>query len=268
MTTGRTTLNHSRVYVDGYDMSGYSRDWTQLACTYAEGVDDAINKTVKATVLGQASVTMGPLNGLFDNTAASGIHTVMPGKTGTLCDVMVALGIQAAPAAGDPVFVGQFESLGYTAGSNENPVTATIPFGNWSARASSLLYSRPWGTLLHALSAVTDVNAANGHLTHGNAAQTTKGGYMMYHISDAAGTGNMTATLKTQNSATAGGVYADLLSTGVLNLGSSGTFGGPYSGIVALATNATVEAYTRWQIVLTLATSVTFALAFVRGNQG
>jgi hypothetical protein len=266
MTTGRTTLNNLRVYVDGYDMSGYSRNIGPLACAFEEGVIDTLNLTVKQTMLGNANISVGTLNGLFDNTATSGIHAAIEPKIGTTVEVMVPVGIQAAPAAGDPVFMGQFEALGYYAGASDNPVTATIPFGNYSARGNNMLYARPWGTLLHALSAATDVNAANGYLSNGNAAQSTKGGYMMYHISAAVGTGDMTATLKVQHSATAGGVYADLLTSGALNLGSGGTFSGPTSAVVALATTATVEAYTRWQLVLTAVSSVTFALAFARGN--
>jgi hypothetical protein len=241
-------------------MSGYARSFGPLATTFDEGVDDAMNLTVKGTMLGNAVVSMGTLNGLFDNTPTSGLHVVMNGA-GVTRTIMLPIGIQAAPAAGDPVFAGQFTQLGYQGNADQPIVTASIPFGNTASAANNMLYANPWGILLKALAAVTAVNSANGL---GGGGQTTKGGFMCYQISAAAGTGNITATIKVQDAATAGGAYSDLLTTGTLNLGSGGVFSGPIAGIVALAPTANVASYTRWQIVLTLATSVTFALSFHR----
>ena len=261
MTTGRPSIDKARIYIDGRDMSGYSRSFGPLACLFEEGVDDAVSKTVKATMLGNANISMGTLNGLFDNTATSGIHALMEGA-GVTRTVMIAQGIQAAPAAGDPVFAGQFGQLGYYSGPSENPVTATIPFGGTSSAAGNMLYARPWGTFLHANSAETAVNTANGY---GGLGQTTKGGFMVYQVLAAAGTGNITAAIKVQHSATAAGVYTDLISTGTINLGSGGVYV-PAFGIVAIAPTTTVESFTRWQLVFTLATSVTFLLSFHRNT--
>jgi len=258
MATGRTTLNNYRVYIDGRDMSGYSRSFGPLACTFDEGVDDAVTLAVKGTWLGSATIGMGTLNGLFDNTASVGIHAAM-NSVGQKRNVLLAAGIQAAPANNDPVFCGKFVQTGFQAGASDNPVTATIPFSGSSGIATNLNYARPWGTLLHALAATTAANSAAGI---DQLAQTLKGGYMMYHVTAAAGTGAMTAAIKVQHADTnSDGSFADLLSSGTINCS-----GGGVSGIVALAKNATVERYIRWQLALTLATSVTFALAWVRGN--
>lgn len=262
MTTGRTVLRFWRVYCDGYDLSGQARTIGPLETTFDEGMDDAMSNPIKGVLPGQAVVKVGTLNGIFNNTATSGIHAAMSGYAGTDRVVSVALGIQAAPAEGDPVFAGQFEQLGYAGKGDEPIATVSVPFGNSSALSGNLYYAQPWGILLHALSAATAVNTANGY---GGDGQTTKGGWMAYHVSTAAGSGAMTATIKVQDCATAGGTYSDLLSSGSLSLGSSGTFSGPIGGIVALTPTATVESYTRWQIVLTLATSVTFAVSFHRG---
>ena len=73
--------------------------------------------------------------------------------------------------------------------------------------------------------------------------------------------GDGTASIKVQDASTNSDVsFADLLSSGSVN------FSTPKSGIVALAKTATVKRYVRWQIALGTATTVTFALAFVRGN--
>lgn len=259
MTTGRTHPRFARVYIDGRDLSGYSRSFGPLATTFDEGVDDALSLTVKGTMLGNGHVSMGALNGIFDNTATSGIHVLMNGA-GVTRTVMIAQGIQAAPAENDPVFAGQFNQLGYYAGPSDNPITATIPFGGTASAAGNMPYAQPWGILLHANSAVTGVNSANGY---GGGGQTTKGGWMCYQVTAAAGTGDITATIKVQDAATAGGAYSDLLSSGVINCGSGGVYA-PVYGIIDLAPTATVASFTRWQIVLGTATSVTFLLSFHR----
>lgn len=253
MTTGRTTLNNWRVYIDGYDLSGYSRTFGPLATTFDEGVDDAVSLSVKAALVGNASIGMGTLNGLFDNTPSSGIHAVMQSAGGER-DVLLACGIQAAPANNDPIFCGQFMQLGYSGDPDNNPVYASIPFGNMSATAAALAYSQPWGVLLHAKAARTAANSATGL---DQTASSTKGGYMMYQVFS----GDGTATVKVQHASTnSDGSFSDLLSSGSLDCST------PKSGIIALARTATVNRYVRWQIALGTATSVTFAIGFVRGN--
>lgn len=257
--TGRTTLNNMRVYVDGYDMSGYARNIGPLACAFEEGVIDTLNLTVKQTMVGNGNVSVGTMNGVLDNTATSGILAAMEPKIGTVCEVMVPFGIQAAPVNNDPVFCGQFELMGFQAGPSDNPITVTMPFGNTSARGNSMLYCRPWGVLLHALAAATGANDQPG-LDQG--AGTTKGGYMMYQVTAAAGTGDKTAAIKVQHSTTTNldGSFTDLITSGTVNCAAG------LSGVVALAPTATVGQYVRWQIALGTASSVTFALAFIRGN--
>lgn len=260
MTTGRTVSKFQRLYVDGYDLSGYARSIGDLSCVFDTGIDDPMNAALKGSWTGQATIGCGTMNALFDNTATTGIHALMSSPSG-MRNVLVAHGIQAAPANNDPAFCGQFPELDYKAAPGENPVALTIAFGGADARGVSLLYAQPFGVLLHALGAETAANTATG-LDEG--AQTTKGGYMMYQVTAAAGTGNITATIKVQDADTnLDGSFGDLLSSGVINCGSGGV-AVPTSNVVALATNATVKRYVRFQISFTLATSVTFALAWVR----
>jgi hypothetical protein len=240
-------------------MSGYSRSFGPLSCTFDEGIDDAVTLPVKQTYPGNATVGMGTLNGLFDNTATTGIHAHLK-AVGMSRNVLIAAGIQATPINNDPAFMGQFSQTGYEAGASENPITLSIPFANTSGVAANLNYARPWGILLHALAAETAANTAIGL---DQLADTTKGGYMMYHVTAAAGTGNMTGAIKVQHSTTTNddAEFSDLLSSGTKNF-----VGGGVSGVVALAKNATVGQFIRFQTAFTLATSITYALAFVRGN--
>lgn len=252
MTTGRTTLNNWRVYMDGYDMSGYSRSFGPLACTFDEGIDDAVTLTVKAGLVGNANISFGTLNGLFDNTATSGLH-VIANTPGVNRNVMLAAGIQAAPANNDPVFCGQFNQLGYYAEPDNNPVYASLPFGGARSGAACLGY-KPWGSLLLAPATKTAANTATGL---DQLASSAKGGWMMYQVF----AGNGTAALKIQHASTnSDGSFADLLSSGTIDCSN------PTSGAVALASGTTVNRYVRWQIALGTATTVTFAIAFIRGT--
>lgn len=251
MTTGRTTLNNYRIFVDGYDMSGYSRSFGPLSVTFDEGVDDAVNLSVKQTLLGNATVGMGTLNGLFDNTATSGINALMNGA-GVKRTVLIGVGIQAPPANNDPAFCGQFLQTDYQAGASDNPITLSIPFANTSYQAGNLNYATPWGVLLHANAAETAANTATGL---DQLAASALGGYMCYQVT----AGNGTAAIKVQDaSANNDGSFADLLTSGVINCAV------PSAGVVALAPTAAVKRYIRFQVALGTATTVTFALAFCR----
>lgn len=253
MTTGRTALRFWRAYVDGYDMSGYTRSFGPLVCTFEEGVDDPLTTVVKGAMIGNATVGMGTLNGLFDNTATSGLHVVMKGA-GVKRNVMLACGIQGVPANNDPVFCGEFLQGAYQGDAGANPVTASIPFANTHALASNKQYAKPWGVLLHAKLAATAANSATGL---DQTASSAKGGWMQYQVF----AGNGTAALKVQHASTnSDGSFADLLSSGTISCSS------PISGVAALAKGTTVNRYVRWQIALGTATSVTFALSFHRNN--
>lgn len=251
MTTGRTVLKFTRTYLDGYDMSGHSRSFGPLACVFDEGMDDALTVDVKGVMPAFATISMGTLNGIFDNTATSGIHIVMNGA-GVKRNVMIPFGIQAAPVDNDPVFAGQFVQNGYYGDPAANPVTATIPFGAIHTTGDNLGYANPWGVLLLAKAAKTAANSATGL---DETASSAKGGWMMYQVF----AGNGTAALKVQHASTnSDGSFADLLSTGTISCSS------PTSGVVILSKTASVNRYTRWQIALGTATTVTFALSWHR----
>jgi len=148
-------------------------------------------------------------------------------------------------------------SWGYSARDDGGAQTVSLPFGEWANNATTLLYSKGWGVILNANTARTAANASTGGPDSGG--QTTRGGYLVYHVtasSDAA----HTATISIDDS-------SDDASYGALSGATTGsiTVTAGVSGIVALSPTATVKRYTRWQIALGTATSVTFVLAFVRG---
>lgn len=256
MGTGRTVAKHTRVYADGYDLSGDARTIGPLAWTFEEHEFLGLLAELKGALPGQATINVGTLNATLDNTAAH-IHAVLQ-NAGVKRNVMVPIGIRAAPAQGDPVFFGQFEQKDYLSDVAAEGLTVNVPFAAWSGDAASLLYDKPWGILLHANAAETAVNTAIGVDDYG--AQTLKGGLMAYQIFAIAGTG--TITIKVQDAATnTNPSFADL--TGATSGAISNT-AVPTADLVALGTAQTVRQYLRWQIALSGITSVTFALAFAR----
>lgn len=270
MATGRTTKKYTRVFLEGNDYSGAARSIGPLDWQFETGTDNPLNASVVGTWMGQATISPGTYNGMFDNAAANDLHALLKNPS-TDFNVSVNIGIQAVPAIGDPCFCGQFRQDEYLTTPGDTPVATTIKFSPNTSTSTSLLYAQPWGIILHAdtplINAATPLPSTDSGVDCGtDCIDTTYGGWMMYHIRYAAGAGNITATIKVQDSSTANdGDFADLLSTGVINLGAGGVFGGGASGAVALAPTATVKRYLRWQVVLGTATDLYLVLAFMRG---
>lgn len=255
MTTGRTLKRWTRVYIDGRDMSGYTREIGPLSVVYDEVEQLALSDGVRGALPNQPDISIGTLNGLFDNTATSGIHAALS-SAGVSRDVMVAVGIQAAPAEGDPVFMGAFNHNGYQIAPAGGDIALTVPFGKTSP-AESMTYEQAWGRLLHASSAATAANTAAGV---DDSTSSALGGWMMYQISAVAGTGTVAisvdeSTNNTDFTALDSAASGDIAHTAV-----------PCAGIVKLSKTAEIQRYLRWQMSLTGITSCTFALAFVRGR--
>ena len=250
---GRTVPRWVRVYIDGYDLSGYSRTIGPLKHEYEEvDLTAQMSDAVMGVMPNLPSISPGILNGVFDNTGTSGLHAVASSPASRI--VTVPIGIQAAPLDGDPCFNGQFNQLGYGAEIAGPSVYATIPFGEWDV-ANELNYDQAWGQMVHAKGAETGANATAAFTVDGGAA-TSKGGYLVYHVF----AGDGTATISIDDSADDSAYLA-------LSGATSGEkdCSAVQKGIVQLAVGATVRQYLRWQLALNTANTVTFALAFVRG---
>jgi hypothetical protein len=233
-------------------MSGYIRSFGPLTWEFDAPSDAALSDSIKNVLPNHPTISPGTFNGFFDNTATSGLHVIANGA-GVKRTILAPIGIQAAPAIGDPCWCGQFLQTGYMAEGDEY-IGATIPFGGWEATATTIAYPIPWGLLIHDNSAETGANSATGEGVDGGG-QTTAGGFMVYQVT----AGNGTATISIDDSADDSS-YSSLMDTGELNCATV------QHGIVALGTTDTVEQYLRWQLALNGATTVTFTLAFVRGR--
>jgi hypothetical protein len=254
MATGRTVgSKYTRVYIDGYDMSGYARSVGQLSWGFNQNEIITLADSVKGALPGQCSISIGGVNAVMDNTASSGLHAVLASASDAVRDVMVPLGIRAAPAVGDPVFCAQVDQKSYRANVAEGVLTVNLDLGSWDERADTIAYPIPWGFLIHAPGAEPVANTS-GTANHSVTAATAKGGFMMYHVF---GGSTGTVTVKLQDST--GGAWSDLLTSGVLTQDT------PKSGVVALGDTDGVNEDLRWQLTFGTATTCNFALAFVRG---
>jgi len=250
----RTHNKHVRAYVDGTDLSGYSRSIGALAWTFDAEPDAAFTDEAKNIVMGKCDIQAGTLNAFLDNDT-SGLFTLANSGYGTQ-NLMVAIGANASPAAGDPVFAWKFEQTAYSVEQGAGFVSVSVPFGG-ASYASTLTYKKPWGRLLHAKGAETAVNTATGI---DDSASSSYGGILVYHLFSSDGT----VTLKVQDASTnSDGSFSDLSGATSGSINASVT---PASGMVAISTTATVRRYLRWQISLGTATTATFALAFIRNT--
>jgi hypothetical protein len=223
-----------------------------MTVSMAEADASTFGDGVKSYIGDVSTVNIGTLNTVLDTTTGASYDRI----NGSGYRVaMFPIGIQAAPAQGDPCFVCELtQTEAMTEVSSGSVLTISAKFAGWSNTAASVLYANPWGRLLHAKAAETAVNTAVGIDDTG--ASSTAGGYMMYQLF----TSNGTVTLKTQDAATnTNPSFADLVASGSLNASVT-----PAAGIVTLSKTATVRRYLRWQLVLGTATTATFALAFVR----
>lgn len=250
--SGRTNSKWTRVYIDGYDLSGDSRAIGPLGWTFDESDMTCFSHAVKGVLPGHGTLGLGTYNGVFNSTETTGIHAVM-GTAGVMRTIMVAQGMRAEPAIGDPVYMGEFEQVDYQV--DPAGVYVSMGFNNSSARASSFAYDNPWGVLLHAKAAATAANSTTGEGIDTAGGATAFGGYLTYMVF----AGDGTATISVDDS-------ADDSSYSALSGATSGEIdcSSVQFGRIALGRTATVRQYLRWQISLNSATTVTFALGFSR----
>jgi hypothetical protein len=249
----RTHNKHIRVYVNGVDLSGYSRSVGTLSWMFGAQPDAAVTDECKNILIGQGDIQAAAINAFLDNDTA-GLFANKAQGTKTLS---VAIGNRAAPAAGDPVFAWMFEDVGYQAQAGEGFVTATLPFGE-ASYASTLTYTRPWGVCVSPKATWTAANTAVG--IDDNGASSALGGIFVYHLFSSDGT----VTLSLEDAAT--NTNPSFAALSGATSGSITAAVSPKYGMVALGTTATVRRYLRPQIALGTATTLVAFFGFIRNN--
>ena len=253
--SNRTHKKFSRFYLGGYNMSSHAMDFGPLAWTSPPEGQTALTDALQGFFPGINTISIGTLNTIFDDTASTGSLAVLKTIGGKRV-VSAPIGMGAAPVSGDPCFAGEFEQKDFKT-NGEGMLTASIEFEP-SARATSLLYAKPWGNVIHAKGAETAANT--GESDHENTdGQTTAGGFMVWQLFSADGTG--TVTMSIEDDAATDGSYTSLVSSGAIDAATD-----PIAGVVPLGLTVTVEAFTRWQVAFGgNTTTATFFLSFHRG---
>lgn len=249
---------YHRLYISGYDLSGAVRNVGQIGVDRDAPVDAALTDSVKNCIIGKASLKLGPVNAFLQQGASPVIdeHDLLSSGNGAY-NLMYVMGTLDGPAVGDPIFAARMEQGSYQSESGDGFSAVSIAFPNPSA-SGPLLYSKPFGQLVHPKAARTAANTAIGTIDNG--AATANGGIFVYHLFSSDGT----VTLSIDDSATNlnNAAFAALSGATSGSIDASST---PKSGMVELSVTAAVRRYLRWQLALGTATTATFALGFIRG---
>ena len=237
-------------------MSGYTRDAGTLSHVYDAIQDACLTDSVKNVLLGQPTITCGPINATFDNTATSGMHVLHATPEGQDY-VCVAIGAGAAPAAGNPFFAWYLYQKSYNAVEGNGFLSATLEY---EPSTGFVTYGKPWGTIILPLTAKSAANSANNGVD--NTAETTNGGIFYYH---ATGGDDSTITLTLEDSDDNGSTDAWAAVTGATS-GVINPVTTPAVGMVNLAVDQTIKRYVRWQLDITGgATAVSLFYGLIRG---
>jgi hypothetical protein len=255
MTRGRSVPAHERVYIDGYDMSGYLFDAGERGVDFDEHESRCFSDAAVGVTMGKGRTVFGPFSGVLDNTPDSGVHVLASAAQGQERHIIHLRGVEAEPAIGDDAFCAVMLQQSYKA-TGQGLVTVSMTFAPPTDRSS--LYAQPFGALLHPLTSATAVNSANTN--HDNGAATAAGGWFMYQIRSITGSGTVTISVDDSATGTTWAALAGATTTAIA------TASAPTCGVVELATNVAVRRYLRWQIAFGgSATACVFALAFMRG---
>jgi hypothetical protein len=258
LATGRSLTTFERVYIDGFDMSGYVNSTGEQGIEYPEAVMDCLSDAVTGVLVGKPKISFGPFVTVLDNTPTSGVHVLATAAQGTKRNIMLARGVRGVPAIGDDTFCAPMIQKAYKSNHGTPIVTAGITFAGPDI-PSAMAYARFWGKLLHAWGSETGTNSANTNSNNG--AASTAGGWLMYQVYSITGAGTVTLSIDDSDTGSSNWVALSGATSGAIATASA-----PTSGIVQLATNATVRQYLRPQWAFGgSATAALFALAFMRG---
>jgi hypothetical protein len=263
MAEGRTVSRYHRIYQNGYDLSGEVSAFGDLDWDYPVEDVAAFNWSVRGGMCDTPTIRTGTVNTILRtaDVGETNPHALIAGWNGQSVNLLIALGIRAAPAMGDPAWcVVQEQRRAVLTPPGSGLITGSIEYApsHDDTAGSAINYDIPWGVILHPLGAETAASTATGH--DGGAA-TSKGGWMMVQVTACAGTG--TATFKVQHASTNSNAnFSDVagLSAIISDTAIPGGF------VAQAATTATINRYTRFQVALSGITSVSFILAFVRGR--
>lgn len=245
----------TRVYVNGYDLSGSFNNVGTVGVEHQDDGGTAYSDGVKNYTIGRADIKAGPINAYLSPSSSTDIHELLNAGNVEI-DLMVGFGSDSVPVAGDPMFAWKMKQKSYK-GESSGTVGVTIDISGASPN-SPKTYDKPFGNIVHAKGTETAANTAAG--IDDNGASSALGGIFVYQLFSSDGT----VTLSLEEAST--NTNANFAALTGATSGSIDATTTPKSGMVALATTATVKRYIRWQLAFDTASTATFALGFIRGS--
>jgi hypothetical protein len=263
----RTNKKWMRVYIDGYDMSGYTRDAGTLSETTDAVPDACLTDAVKNAINGQTTIQAGPINAVLDNdgtTYPAGMFATF-GQAGTNHNLAVAIGTLANPAIGDPMFAAPLAETSFQASEGNGFMSVSLALDKYIP-GTYTLFDDSFGYVLHPKGAETAVNSANTpSCCNWPQGASALGGIFVYHLFAASGGGAGTVVLKMQDSADGSTSWADVTGATSAALVTAAVTTTPQSGMICTTLTQAVKQYTRWQLVFGgSCTSATFFAGFIR----
>ena len=250
----RTHSKHHRLYIDGIDLSGHALALPSVSWGSEPAPASALSDNIKNILVTQSMITMEAINVFLDNDAA-GAFNKHSNNSGEI-NVAFGIGLNAAPAQGDPAFAWKMKQSSYLGEQGDGFVVANIGISGPSSEGV-LTYDKPWGNILNPLSARTGVNSSTG--IDDVEASSLLGGIFFFHLTTSNGTVTLTVEEASINSDGNFGALSGATS-GSIDASSS-----PKHGLIALGTTAAVKRYLRWQLAFGTASTATFFCGFIRG---
>lgn len=265
----RTNKKYIRIYIDGYDMSGYTRDAGTIGEVSDAPPDACITDAVKNTLVGQTTIQCGPINAVLDNdgtTYPAGLFATL-NVSGTYHNIAIPIGTLAVPAIGDPMFAADMNSTSFQATPDNGSgfLSVNLALGVYAPDVATA-FDDCFGFVLHPKGAETAVNSANtpSCCNFPNGA-TALGGVFAYQLFAASGGGAGTVVLKMQDSADGSTGWADVTGATSPALTTAAVTTTPAADLVVTTITQAVKQYTRWQLVFGgSCTSATFFAGFIR----
>lgn len=199
MATGKTNSKHYRLYVDGADLSGEARNVGSFGASYTEEDATGWSEGVINYTLGAMQTGLPGYQGVFHTTP----HAELAAQEEYL--VSLAIGIKAAPAAGDPAYLAPLEQKSYVV-DGSGPVLVNAEFVK-STGENYTLPSNVWGYVLQPYANLT----ATGNGTAVDLGDTfTNGALAHLHIISTS-SGNFAFKIEHSDTGAWGGEEADLI---------------------------------------------------------
>lgn len=252
VTQGKTHSRFGRILVDGYNISGDVRQLNSVGVSYAETDFSAWGDNVNVYQQGRGTINFGPLQTLFNNTAAA-TGPVNPGSYVALNGISIdiatyVIGIGEAPTIGCPAFSADVSHISSPLEVlTADPVLIT---GNFSGGANP---DAGWGQMLAVGTSVSSTTN-NGSVDGG--ASSSDGFIAFLHVVQSAGAmGSNDWAIKLEHSSD-DAAWSDLTTAFTLD--------GSAVGAEKVSASGTVNRYVRATATKTAGTDLIYWLNFIR----